>query len=59
MRRASSLNSQRIDHIYQDPNVVHAIFKLHYQLYLLSNHLQWLSQGKPAGHQLWAFLDTP
>lgn len=31
----------------------------HYQRYPLSNHLYWLSQGKPGGHQRWAFLDTP
>jgi len=31
----------------------------HYQRYPLSNHLYWLSQGKPGGHQCWAFLDTP
>ena len=31
----------------------------HYQRYPLSNHLHWLSQGKPGGHQLWAFMDTP
>jgi len=31
----------------------------HYQRYPLSNHLHWLSQGKPGGHQCWAFLDTP
>jgi hypothetical protein len=30
----------------------------HYQRYPLSNHLYWLSQGKPGGHQLWSFLDT-
>jgi len=29
-RRASSLNTQRIDHIYQDPHVDHANFILHY-----------------------------
>ena len=29
-RRASSFNTQRIDHIYQDPNVDNARFKLHY-----------------------------
>lgn len=29
-RRASSLNTQRIDHIYQDPHVDNARFKLHY-----------------------------
>lgn len=31
----------------------------HFQRYPLSNHLHWLSQGKPGGHQRWAFLDTP
>jgi len=29
-RRASSFNTQRIDHIYQDPHVHNANFKLHY-----------------------------
>ena len=29
-RRASSFNTQRIDHIYQDPHVENARFKLHY-----------------------------
>ena len=29
------------------------------QRYPLSNHLFWLSQGKPGGHQKWAFLDSP
>lgn len=31
----------------------------HYQRYPLSNHMHWLSQGKPGGHQRWAFLDSP
>ncbi len=30
----------------------------YYQRYPLSNHLHWLSRGKPGGHQSWAFLDT-
>lgn len=30
-----------------------------YQRYPLSNHLHWLSQGKPGGHQKWSFLDSP
>ncbi len=30
-----------------------------YQRYPLSNHLYWLSQYKPGGHQKWAFLDSP
>ncbi|WP_339891719.1 GDP-mannose 4,6-dehydratase [Neptuniibacter pectenicola] len=29
-RRASSFNTQRIDHIFQDPHVEHPAFKLHY-----------------------------
>ncbi|MBL4759720.1 MAG: GDP-mannose 4,6-dehydratase [Mariprofundaceae bacterium] len=29
-RRASSLNTQRIDHVYQDPHVEHKNFVLHY-----------------------------
>jgi 2-polyprenyl-3-methyl-5-hydroxy-6-metoxy-1,4-benzoquinol methylase len=30
-----------------------------FQRYPLSNHLYWLSQGKPDGHRQWSFLDTP
>ena len=29
-RRASSFNTQRIDHIFQDPHILGAQFKLHY-----------------------------
>ncbi len=29
-RRASSFNTQRVDHIYQDPHIQNANFKLHY-----------------------------
>jgi cyclopropane fatty-acyl-phospholipid synthase-like methyltransferase len=29
-----------------------------YQRYPLSNHLHWLSRGKPGGHERWTFLDT-
>lgn len=28
------------------------------QRYPLSNHLYWLSRGKPGGHQRWSFLDS-
>ena len=31
-RRASSLNTQRIDHIYEDQHNSHASLKLHYNL---------------------------
>jgi len=37
--------------------------KLHWlkqvQRYPLSNHLYWLSQGKPGGHQKWVFINSP
>jgi len=29
-RRASSLNTQRVDHLYQDPHIEHKSFILHY-----------------------------
>jgi len=29
------------------------------QRYLLSNHLYWLTNGSPGGHQRWHFLDSP
>lgn len=29
-RRASSFNTQRVDHIYQDPHIKDALFRLHY-----------------------------
>lgn len=32
---------------------------LQVQRYPLSNHLHWLSQRKPNGHQEWPFLDSP
>jgi len=30
----------------------------HHQRYPLSNHLYWLSKGRPGGHQYWTFLDN-
>lgn len=30
-----------------------------YQRYPLSNHLYWLSKGRPGGHQVWSFIDSP
>lgn len=29
------------------------------QRYLLANHLYWLANGKPGGHQKWHFLNSP
>lgn len=30
----------------------------HIQRYPLSNHLYWLSKGKPGGHAIWGFLNN-
>ena len=38
---------------------LHIVSIQQYQRYPLSNHLHWLSKGKPGGHQTWAFLDNP
>jgi GDPmannose 4,6-dehydratase len=47
-RRASSLNTQRIDHIYQDPHSNHANFRLHYgDLSDASNLTRILSEVQP------------
>lgn len=47
-RRASSFNTQRIDHVYQDPHVDHARFILHYgDLTDSSNLTRILQQVQP------------
>ncbi|MEI6756997.1 MAG: GDP-mannose 4,6-dehydratase [Chlorobium sp.] len=47
-RRASSLNTQRIDHLYQDPHVSHRNFVLHYgDLTDSSNLTRILEQVQP------------
>lgn len=47
-RRASSFNTQRVDHIYQDPHIEHARFKLHYgDLTDSSNLTRILSEVQP------------
>ena len=47
-RRASSFNTQRIDHIYEDPHMDHARFKLHYgDLTDTSNLTRILSEVRP------------
>lgn len=47
-RRASLFNTQRIDHIYEDPHVDHARFKLHYgDLTDGSNLTRVVSEVKP------------
>jgi len=47
-RRASLFNTQRIDHIYEDPHVEHARFRLHYgDLTDTSNLTRILSEVQP------------
>jgi len=47
-RRASLFNTQRIDHIYEDPHVEHSRFKLHYgDLTDSSNLTRIISEVKP------------
>ena len=47
-RRASSLNTQRVDHIYQDPHVDNANFKLHYgDLSDTSNLVRIIQESQP------------
>jgi GDPmannose 4,6-dehydratase len=47
-RRASSFNTQRVDHIYQDPHVDNANFKLHYgDLSDTSNLIRIIQETQP------------
>jgi GDPmannose 4,6-dehydratase len=47
-RRASLFNTQRIEHIYQDPHVEHANFKLHYgDLSDTSNLIRIVQETQP------------
>ena len=47
-RRASLFNTQRVDHIYEDPHVEHARFRLHYgDLTDSSNLTRILSEVRP------------
>ncbi|MFG6500830.1 GDP-mannose 4,6-dehydratase [Sulfitobacter sp. 1A15106] len=47
-RRASSFNTQRVDHIYEDPHTDHARFNLHYgDLTDTSNLTRILSEVRP------------
>ena len=47
-RRASSFNTQRVDHIYQDPHIDNANFKLHYgDLSDTSNLIRIIQETQP------------
>jgi GDPmannose 4,6-dehydratase len=47
-RRASSFNTQRIDHVYQDPHITHSNLKLHYgDLSDTSNLIRIIQETQP------------
>jgi GDPmannose 4,6-dehydratase len=47
-RRASSFNTQRIDHVYQDPHIAHVNLKLHYgDLSDTSNLIRIIQETQP------------
>jgi GDPmannose 4,6-dehydratase len=47
-RRASSFNTQRVDHIYQDPHIENSSFKLHYgDLSDTSNLIRIIQETQP------------
>ena len=47
-RRGSLFNTQRVDHIYQDPHIDNARFKLHYgDLSDTSNMICMMQETKP------------
>ena len=47
-RRASLFNTQRVDHIYQDPHIDNARFKLHYgDLCDTSNLIRIIQETQP------------
>ena len=47
-RRASSFNTERIDHLYQDPHVSHPDFILHYgDLTDTSNLVRIIQESQP------------
>lgn len=50
-------NASTLEHLARQAGL-RVVAVQHYQRYPLSNHLYWLSQGKPGGHQYWSFLDT-
>ena len=54
-RRASSFNTSRVDHIYQDPHMENARFKLHYgDLSDSSNLTRLCKKPSPTKFTIWA-----
>jgi 2-polyprenyl-3-methyl-5-hydroxy-6-metoxy-1,4-benzoquinol methylase len=49
-------NSQTLSDLIKQAGLKLNWFK-HIQRYPLSNHLYWLANGKPGGHQNWSFLN--
>ena len=51
-------NSFTLRRLIEDSGLVVDYIK-QIQRYPLSNHLYWLSHGKPGGYKIWNFIDTP
>ncbi len=53
-------NGETIKRLFEKINDCKLEFVKYIQRYPLSNHLYWLSQGQPGGHQVWGgLLDSP
>ncbi len=53
-------NSKTLQLLFKKVDGVEMEFVKHIQRYPLSNHLHWLSNNKPGGHQKWgSFIDSP
>ena len=53
-------NSYTLELLFKEIENIEINFIKHIQRYPLSNHLYWLANNKPAGHQQWGnFLDSP
>ena len=58
-RRSSQFNTQRVDHIYQDPHIDNVRFKLHYgDLTDTSNLTRLLAEIRPTKYITWAHNPT-
>ena len=53
-------NSSTLTQLFLKAGLSRDQFEISYfQRYPLSNHLYWLSHGRPGGHIEWSFLDSP
>ncbi len=53
-------SSATLGRLFEKAGVSRSSFSItQFQRYPLSNHLMWLSKGRPGGHVAWSFLDSP